>query len=239
MDKELLRIVIIATGLLVIVGMLIWSFIKGKNSWRSSGYYGDGEIIGNIDKSLIVNTDNDDFDIVPLGPATEMANPAELSESFPRTEDQADLTDNELPMDADDDEEPPPRFVAPEIIHFSVVARSDEGFNGLDLVNAFQVAGLEYGPLKIFERLDKNRTILFRAANLVSPGTFPETQLESFYCPGIVCFMQPAELDDAASVFEDYLDTIELLAVELEGDILDHQRKPLTDTTIQLIRQSL
>ena len=31
MDKELLRVVIIAVGLLVIVGMLGWHFFKNKN----------------------------------------------------------------------------------------------------------------------------------------------------------------------------------------------------------------
>jgi len=45
-------------------------------------------------------------------------------------------------------------------------------------------------------------------------------------------------LDDAAAVFEDYLETIGF-GEELDGDILDHKRQPLTDTTIQLIRQSL
>jgi cell division protein ZipA len=51
--------------------------------------------------------------------------------------------------------------------------------------------------------------------------------------------MQPSELEDAAGVFEDYLDTIELVAAELDGAILDHQRQPLTDNMVRLIRQSL
>ncbi len=240
MDKELLRIVIIATGLLIIVGMLIWSFIKGKNSRRGSGSFEAGEIIGNIDKSLIINTDHDDFDIVPLGPAKETADTMELPEPLPQAETLEDWAEPELPAAVEEeDEEPAPRFVAPEIIQFSIVPRSLDGFNGLDLQNAFQVAGLEYGPLKIFERVGDGRSVQFRVANMVSPGTFPEDQLESFYCPGVVCFMQPAELDDAATVFEDYLETVELLAAELDGDILDHQRQPLTVATVQLIRQSL
>ena len=37
MDKELLRVVIIATGLLVIVGMLAWHFLKNKNQEKSFG----------------------------------------------------------------------------------------------------------------------------------------------------------------------------------------------------------
>ncbi|MGR9037665.1 MAG: cell division protein ZipA C-terminal FtsZ-binding domain-containing protein, partial [Gammaproteobacteria bacterium] len=138
-----------------------------------------------------------------------------------------------------DDEEPPPRFSVPDIIQFSVVAKTEEGFNGVDLANAFRLAGLEFGTLKIYERLDPNRLVDFGVASMVSPGTFPEDNLESFYCPGIVFFMQPSQLEDASAVFEDYVETIQLVAAELEGEIRDHQRQPLTDATVQLIRQSL
>lgn len=242
MDKELLRIVIIATGLVVIVGMLLWTFIKGRSSRRDLGFYDDDEIIGNIDESLIVHNDDDDFDIVPLGPARQTAHSGDKSGRYRHDNGTVDF---EPEFESDDfelgieDDEPAPRFVAPEIIQVSIVARAEEGFNGVDLVNAFQVAGLEYGTLKIFERLDANRLVDFGVANLVSPGTFPDKNLASFYCPGIVFFMQPAELDDAAAVFEDYMETIELLAKELDGEILDHQRRPLTGATVQLLRQSL
>lgn len=240
MDKELLRIVIIATGLLVIVGMLLWAFVKGKNARRGSDFYDDDDIIGDIDESIIVHTADDDFDIVPLGPAKQTVNSRDKSDRYHQDygHSGSETDDFEL-VNEEDDAEPSPRFVAPQIIQFSIVARADEGFNGVDLVNAFQLAGLEYGTLKIFERLDANRLVDFGVANLVAPGTFPDKDLASFYSPGVVFFMQPAELDDAAAVFEDYLETIELLAEELDGDILDHQRQSLTDTTVQLIRQSL
>jgi cell division protein ZipA len=237
MDKELLRIVIIATGLVVIVGMLIWAFFKGKKSRQNPDFYEDDEIIGEIDESLIVHNDDDDFDIVPLGPAKQ-ANSRDKSDRYYRDYDRLETETDDYAL-ADEDDEPAPRFAAPQIIQFSIIARADEGFNGVDLVNAFQMAGLEYGTLKIFERLDANRLVDFGVANLVAPGTFPDKNLASFYCPGVVFFMQPAELDDAAAVFENYLETIELLAEKLDGDILDHQRQPLTSTTVQLIRQSL
>ena len=40
-------------------------------------------------------------------------------------------------------------------------------------------------------------------------------------------------------MFDDYVETIRMLAIELDGDIWDHQRKPLTDVTVRAIRQSL
>jgi cell division protein ZipA len=127
----------------------------------------------------------------------------------------------------------------PEIIQFSLVAKAVYGFNGLDLFNAFQIVGLEYGSLKIFERLDGNRLVDFGVASMVEPGIFPETHLDDFFCPGLVFFMQPAALGDAVPVFDDFVDTIKLMAIELDGTALDHERKPLTDATIELIRQSL
>jgi len=46
-------------------------------------------------------------------------------------------------------------------------------------------------------------------------------------------------LDDAQAVFDDYVETIKLLAEQLDGVILDHRRQPLTDATVEAIRQSL
>jgi len=54
-----------------------------------------------------------------------------------------------------------------------------------------------------------------------------------------VFFMQPGELDDARAVFDDFVETIQLLANELHGEVWDHKRQPLTDETIAAIRFGL
>jgi cell division protein ZipA len=169
---------------------------------------------------------SDDEYIEPLGPAI------------------LNSSENYYTNDEDDEEEEdfapaPPRIATPAIIQFCLVAKAEEGFNGLDLMRAFRIAGLKYGSLKIFERLDANQLVDFGVACMVEPGTFPSGHLDTFYCPGIVFFMQPDALDDALAVFDDYVETIRMLAVELEGDIWDHQRRPLTEATVQAIRQSL
>ncbi|MGZ8226865.1 MAG: cell division protein ZipA C-terminal FtsZ-binding domain-containing protein [Methylococcaceae bacterium] len=230
MDKELLRVVIIAIGLIVIMGMLAWSYIKKRNAERDADLFDDLNINGKINESLVVHGDNDDFDIVP-----------KKSSRYDSDEPVGDMFANfsgDFELE-EDENEPAPRFVTPEIIQFSVVAKANEGFNGLDLVNAFNIVGLEYGSLKIFERLDPNRLVDFGVANMEKPGTFPETDLETYFCRGVVFFMQPNVLDNPVAVFDDFIDTIKLLAIELDGEMLDHQRKPLTDTTVELIRQSL
>jgi len=231
MDKEILRIVIIATGLVVIMGMIVWSYLKGKKSEREMDFY-DGNVASGFDElstadpSVHTVADIDDFDIIPLGRA----------KSYDKSDRYFVDNDDE---NADDEVVQSQRFVTPAIIQFSLVANADDGFNGTDLVAAFEKVGLEYGSLKIFERLDANRMVDFGVACMVEPGTFPATGLEDFYCPGIVFFMQPGELENAQAVFDDFVETIRLLAAELDGAIWDHQRQPLTDETVQLIRQSL
>jgi cell division protein ZipA len=240
MDKEILRIVIIATGMVVVIGMLVWAYIKDKKAQEEMELYddeGDYE-----DESLEIDgfedDAKDDFDIAPIGAAKANAGARQTHDKSDRYYDQDD-SDDDYYDEQDDDVEPPPRAAAPAIIQFSIITKADEDFNGADLVEAFKMVGLEYGSLKIFERLDANRLVDFGVACIVEPGTFPEKDLDKFYCPGIVFFMQPEALDDAPAVFDDYIETINLLAAKLDGVVLDHRRQPLTDATVQAIRQSL
>ncbi|MDD2723518.1 MAG: cell division protein ZipA C-terminal FtsZ-binding domain-containing protein [Methylovulum sp.] len=278
MDKELLRVVIIASGLIIIVGMLAWHFFKNKKSFQGTMFFGNLDIKGKINDALVVHTDNDDFDIVPkdrkklidtdellekiklktkpkpkskrLQPEQEQVSdpapgqepePDQTGQMFDDFDDEFDFADSEyfVPGKELEEEALEQRFIAPEIIQFSVLAKSAEGFNGLDLLKAFRIAQMEYGSLRIFERLDANRLVDFGVACLVASGTFPDHDLDEFYCPGLVFFMQPAVLDDPVKVFDDFLEAINIVAVELDGNLLDHERKPLTNSTIQLIRQSL
>ena len=220
MDKELLRIVIIATGLIIIMGMLTWSYLRNKRLQAER----DADDVAEFgryhnDSSITADADID-------------------NEPEPVDHHYFDQADAVYEPD-EDDLEPPPREAVPAIIQFSLIAKADEGFNGVDLVNAFGIVGLEYGSLKIYERLDANRLVDFGVACMVEPGTFPNSNLDTFYCPGLVFFMQPGALDDAQAVFDDYIETIEVLAIELDGIILDHRRQELTDAAIQALRQSL
>ncbi len=226
MDKEILRIVIIATGLIIVIVMLTWGYLKDRKLQREMDF--DDELDAQKVRVEPANSDDDDVYIEPLGSA--LVNP---SDSYY-------LNDENGEQEEDDDFAPiPTRIATPAIIQFCLSAKAEEGFNGLDLIRAFRIAGLKYGSLKIFERLDANQLVDFGVACMVEPGTFPSGHLDTFYCPGIVFFMQPDALDDALAVFDDYVETIRMLAVELDGDIWDHQRQPLTEATVQAIRQSL
>jgi cell division protein ZipA len=235
MDKELLRIVIIATGLLVIIGMILWSYIKNRDAGQDPDEFENEQAIGSspaaIDPSLKIHPERDEFDIIPMGSAKHSLDEEE--------EDWDDDFAGGFNKDFDD-EDPDSRLTIPDIIQFGVVADADEGFNGVDLVLAFQMVGLEYGDLKVYERINKHGGVDYGVACMVEPGTFPEAEdLMAFNCPGIVFYLQHRELEDAQTVFEDFVDTIKTVAKELDGVIWDHQRQPLTEATIQAILLSL
>lgn len=224
MDKEVLRIAIMATGLIVVVGMLAWGYFKDRKYHVNFTLDEDD---AELDKPVTqADEDEDDEYIEPIGSPV-----FDHSESYYSNDED----------DEEDDYQPAPQRIAtPAIIQFCLAAKDPQGFNGADLQRGFRIAGLKYGSLKIYERIDeKNQLVDYGVACMVEPGTFPNTNLDEFYCPGIVFFMQPDALDDPVAVFDDYVETIRMLAIELDGNIFDHQRKPLTDHTVRAIRQSL
>ncbi|CAG1020813.1 Cell division protein ZipA [Patescibacteria group bacterium] len=222
MDKEVLRIAIIATGLIVVVSMLAWGYFKDKK-YHVNFALDEDDV--EPEKLNVPEHDEPEEYIEPLGSAFDH------SESY---------YSNDEDDEQDDFEPASQRTTTPEIIQFCLVAKDSQGFNGSDLARGFRIAGLKYGSLKIFERIDeRNQLVDYGVACMVEPGTFPNTNLDEFHCPGIVFFMQPNALDDAVAVFDDYIETIRMLAIELDGTIFDHQRNLLTDETVRAIRQSL
>ncbi|MGR8934560.1 MAG: cell division protein ZipA C-terminal FtsZ-binding domain-containing protein [Gammaproteobacteria bacterium] len=234
MDKELLRVIIIFVGLVVIAGMIIWGMIKSRRAERKL-YYGDKDAV----------------EVVPLGSALDEepfdSNYAYEGDSNDAYDDgyEDDYTDlaaaARKPEESSQRQaEPEPSPAAPpDIIQFGIVSKEQAGFNGMQLAVAFKSAGLSYGPMKIFESLNAEGEADFSAASIVEPGTFPETGLDQFYCPGIVLFMQPDLLDDPVAVFDQLIAVVHKLAKQLDGVEWDQRRKPLTEESIHMLREQL
>jgi cell division protein ZipA len=220
MDKELLRVVIILIGLLVMIGMVLWHFLKSLRENRAEDDYADHEEQAESQPYSFDNED-DDLDIFP-----------------------GEMREENLLQQDERNARKPPRFnetVAPielpQLIELRIVARGEPGFNGVPLFEALEKQGLEFGDVKVFERLDANRMVDFTVASMLKPGTFPEYELEDFFCPGIVFYMQPRELEYPLQVFDDLMDTIDNIADELDGDVQDHRGQILTADAVDHYRQ--
>jgi len=230
MDKELLRVVIILIGMLVMIGMLIWHFFKSLRERRDADNYFEDSEYEFPGEEFEVDEDEDEMDLFPTDSVVDgdaLLDDEAIKPSAKETPKAAATTPA------------PARQALPALIEFSIVARADEGFNGEDLFEAFERCGLVYGSVKVFERIDKNRLVDFAVASMIEPGTFPDTDLDQFYCPGIVFYMQPREVENPLAVFDDFMETIDTLATELDGVVWDNQRQPLTAETIAQFRQML
>jgi cell division protein ZipA len=229
MDKELLRMVIIIMGIAVFAGLLIWSFMASKNRNRKINFYDDRDALDNIDESLIIKTGDDDFEIVPLGSVNEHESTLDIVASDHQHADKK-LTDDSSEADLQ---------TLPAILQFRLSAKPGTQFLGADLADVFAKLGLEYGSLKVFERLDEARNVDYAVANMIEPGFFPNASLEAFTSPGIVFFMQPKEVNDVAVVFDDLINTMQLIAEHLGGEIRDLHREILTPHSIRILREKL
>jgi cell division protein ZipA len=247
MDKELLRIAIIATGLIIIVGMVISSYIKDKQAHEDEFefYDDDDEFDDEFDDDHVEAKDT-------VAPVKKMS----VTEAIKNVYTQQMKGRQPVSPRIVDDEKPEPEFIAEHkevkkeeptsrpavsaaIIQFSVITKGDEDFNGVDIFDALEELGLEYGSTKIFERVDENRFVHFGVASMVEPGPFPDEDIELFYCPGVTFFMQVDGLDNPVAVFDDYVHTAVLFAQRMNGVVLDHRRQVLTQEMVEAIRQGL
>ena len=129
---------------------------------------------------------------------------------------------------------------APFLIQISVVANDDEFFDGEELRDALADLRLIHGDMGIYHRYDRDlRNPLFSVASLVEPGTFPVQDMANFYCPGVVLFFQPPQVDDPIAVFDDLVTTCHELALRLNGLEWDEKRQPLSYEKIARMRARL
>jgi len=265
MDKELLRMVIIGTGACVILIMLVWGLFKNKKKHREINFYDDHDPFENIDSRLIMNVDDDDFDIISLQPdredfevvplgkqhAGEHAPTLDSKESYEppmveedsKVEVKARLNPEYMKKarPATEDLIPPPVVEEglPILLQFSLLAKEGEVFSGSQLLEAFDYVGLVFGSVQVFERLDDKNRVDYAVASMMGQGTFPKEHWESYHCPGIKFFMQPREVEDAPAVFNELVNTLGQLSALLHGDILDSDNQPLTEATVNKLESSL
>ena len=126
------------------------------------------------------------------------------------------------------------------IIALHVMSQEGERFNGSDLLQAFMQAGLQYGDMNIFHRMQEGSdTPMFSLANAVEPGTFDLAAMEETSTPALIIIMTLPHRMDALEVFDDMLDTARKLTEELNGRLCDDHRSVLTRQAIDDLRASL
>lgn len=248
MDKELLRIAIIATGLIVMVAMIVSAYLKNKQAEEDEF----DEYEDEFDEDAYDDDEFEDETIKKPSLAQSLKN------AYSQKMQQIQQRQKTVPVVHDDDDDETEMQLeplhdeahhdekhqqsaqaAPSILQFSVITKGQDDFNVADVFHVLESLGLEYGSMKVFERVDEHRFVHFGVASMVEPGTFPDTDLENHYCPGVVFFMQFDDLENPREVFDDYVSTAMLFADAMDGVVLDHRRQPLTDAMVNAIRAAM
>jgi cell division protein ZipA len=219
MDKDTLRIIIFLIGLLVVIGMIAWSFYQHQKDLREFEDYDAEQSNHNS------TTTKEGYSFGTISSALQKTS-KKITEPLKNKIDpiSADVNKHES---------------MPELIQLSIIAPTAQGFGGEDIFKVLKSVDLSYGNLQIFERLDSNRLVDFAVANIVNPGVFPQDDLANFYSPGLSFFMQPKKVDHPIEVFEDFIRTFNFVALKLGGEMVDNNRQLLTDERLEDIRQSL
>ena len=109
------------------------------------------------------------------------------------------------------------------IVALRVTAPLPTRFSGLQLLEALEAEGLEFGRFDIFHKLDEQGRPLFSLANLLEPGTFDMSTIREGAYPGIAVFaVVPGPLP-AVQIFDRMLAVARSLAARLGGSLQDER----------------
>ncbi len=128
------------------------------------------------------------------------------------------------------------------IVTVFVAANEGQNFAGSDIIVAAEKTGLIYGHLGIFHRMPATRSeygAVFSVANMVRPGRFEMSQIQSLRSPGLSLFLVLPNALSALDAWDAMLPTAQRLAELLGGQVLDEERNALGRQRIQHIRDEL
>lgn len=160
----------------------------------------------------------------------------ETAPAAPESEKRAEKPRAEKPAPEAPEQPDPDRIVV-----LYVKARGDQRISGPRLIEAAKMAGLEYGDMEIYHRLDEsgNREPIFSMANMVAPGTLDQTQSPEFSTPGVALFMRLPGPLSALDAWDALLATARRLSELLEAEMLDENHSTLNRQRIQQIREEM
>lgn len=142
-------------------------------------------------------------------------------------------------------EQPKAKAVEPviepeEVIVINVMAHEGQMFGGEHLLETLTQQNLRFGSMEIFHR-HKNEEgsgeVLFSLANIVKPGTFDLTAMDSFSTPGISMFMMLPIKGDSVAAFGLMARTAKAISEALDGELKDEHRSVMTQQTFEHCRQ--
>jgi cell division protein ZipA len=128
------------------------------------------------------------------------------------------------------------------IAALNVAATDSRVFRGRDVESAARRLGLQFGAMNIFH-MESAATPggphLFSMANMIQPGDFKAEEWDTLVTPGVTFFLSVPCTHRPAQIFEHMAEIAASLAEALDGQLLDQDRRPLTDQGLAVIRHQI
>ncbi len=135
-----------------------------------------------------------------------------------------------------------PRGANTHVFILYVVARLEEGFAGVDILETLLANDLRFGDMDFFhrhERASGRGTIEFSVANMMKPGVFDIDNMEPLQTRGLMFFVTLPGPSDMLKAFDYMYETAKLVAKSLDGDIQDETRSVITRQSLEHMRQQI
>ncbi len=129
-----------------------------------------------------------------------------------------------------------------DVIMLNVLARDETGIGGGDLLQILLACDLRFGEANLFHRHEQANgrgPIQFSVASMVNPGVFDIDNMEGFSTQGVTIFLSLPGPEKSMQAFEYMLETAQVVANNLDGNILDEARSVMTKQTIEHCRQRI
>jgi cell division protein ZipA len=123
-----------------------------------------------------------------------------------------------------------------------ILPNSKEGFGGRAIGQAAVRQGMQFGAMNIFHMKNVHSVgcrHLFSLANLFQPGEFNLKTLDTFKAQGLILFMIVPCVHNPLKVFDKMVLTAKGFCKILDGRMLDHERRPLTEKGLLVIRTQI
>lgn len=135
-----------------------------------------------------------------------------------------------------------PRGANTHVFILYVVAVSEEGFSGTDILRTLLACDLRFGDMDFFhrhERASGRGPIEFSVANMMKPGVFDIDNMEPLQTRGLMFFVTLPGPRDMLKAFDYMYETAKVVAKELGGDIQDETRSAVTRQSLEHMRQQI
>lgn len=125
-----------------------------------------------------------------------------------------------------------------KIISLNVMAFEGQMLDGAELYAVFTQRGYQFGEMGLFHSRYKDRTI-FSIVNMIEPGSFDISTIETAQTPGITLFLQLPGPIAADVLFEVLVSEASDMARVLGATVHDSDRSTLTKQTVQHMREDI